>query len=308
MNDDRWTATVVAAERWLHSYSEGTREQYRIALASLCDYGRRHGAAPVDMTSEHLRGWLDELQSVGNLASSRTPRPVGSASLARMGAAAHSFLRREAADKHPQVPRVKQHRAAPAEVEILSPETVRDVFAAAQVEGWHAEALVRLLLAGMSVSEAIRVTPEDLTADGVRVRDGRTASSHRVVQLSPETRRVLGRYPRGVPFVRGMGGREDRHRALAVVAKMGEAAGAEVSPQMLTAYGIADQLVRGVPAHIVQRNAGHRDIRSTLRYAQPGEGDPVAAGAALLSERFGLDDVTARSYVEALRDAGFMAH
>lgn len=308
MSGDRWTATVIAGERWLHNYSDGTREQYRIALASLCDYGRRHDVAPVDMTSEHLRGWLDELQAVGNRASSRAPRPIGPASLARMGAAAHSFLRREATDRQPQVPRVKQRGAVPAEVKHLSPEVVRDVFAAAEIAGPPVEALVRLLLAGMKVSEAVRVTPEDLTEDGVRVRDGRTAASHRVVPLPAETRRVLGRYAKGASFVRGIGNGDSRRGAHLAVAKLGKGIGVDLGPQMLTAYAISDQLARGIPAHLVQRAAGHRDVRSTLRYARPGDGDPVAAGAALLVERFGLEDATARKYVGALRGAGFLAH
>lgn len=307
MNDDPWIHTVLAGERWLHNYSDGTREQYRIALASLCDYGRRHDVAPVNMASEHLRGWLGELQTVGNLASSRSPRPIGPASLARMGAAAHSFLRREATARHPEVPRVKQRGAAPAEMRHLTPETVREVFAAAEIAGAPVEALLRLLLAGMKVSEAVRATPEDLTEDGVRIRDGRTAASHRVVPLPTETRRVLRRYPKGVPFVRGIGNGDSRRGAHLIVAKLGKAAGVDLSPQMLTSYAISDQLARGIPAHLVQRAAGHRDVRSTLRHARPGEGDPVAAGAAVLVERFGLDEATARGYVEALRSVGLMA-
>lgn len=307
MSGDRWVATVVAGERWLHNYSDGTREQYRIVLASLCDYGRRNGVAPIDMTNGHLRGWLDELQTVGNLASSRRPQPLGAASMSRMSAAAHSFLRRASAHAPSLVPRVKQRGAAPAKVEHLSAETVSDVYAEAQIAGPHVEALVRLLMAGLRVSEAIRVTPEDLTEEGVQVRDGRTASSHRMVPLPAETRRALSRFPKGAPVVHGLGGKDGRRHAHLAVARLGEAVGVELSPRMLTGYAIADQLARGVPVHVVQRNAGHRDIRSTLRYAPEGAGDPVAAGAALLSERFGLNDATARSYVEALRGAGFLA-
>lgn len=308
MSGDRWVATVVAGERWLHSYSEGTREQYRIALASLCDYGRRREVAPIDMTTEHLRGWLDELRTVGNLASSRGPQPLGQAGLARMSAAAHSFLRRASAHASSPVPRVKQRGAAPAKVEHLSAETVRDVYVQAQIAGPHVEALVRLLLAGLRVSEAIRVAPDDLTDEGVEVKDGRTTSSHRVVPLPTETHRVLRRFPKGAPVVQGLGGGDGRRRAYHAVAQLGEAVGVEINPRMLTGYGIADQLARGVPVHVVQRNAGHRDIRSTLRYAPEGMGDPVAAAAALLTERFGLEETAAREYVEALRGAGFMAH
>jgi integrase len=308
MSGDRWVATVVAGERWLHGYADGTREQYRIALTSLCDYGRRHEVAPVDMTTEHLRGWLDELRMVGNFTSSRGPQPLGQAGLARMSAAAHSFLRRASAHASSPVPRVKQRGAAPAKVEHLSAETVRDVYVQAQIAGPHVEALVRLLLAGLRVSEAIRVTPEDLTEEGVQVRDGRTASSHRVVPLPAETRRVLRRFPKGIPVVHGLGGKDGRRHAHLAVARLGEAVGVELSPRMLTSYAIADQLARGVPVHVVQRNAGHRDIRSTLRYAPEGAGDPLAAGAALLSERFGLDEATARQYVDALRSSGLMAH
>jgi integrase len=308
MTRDRWVATITAGERWLHNYSDGTREQYRIALASLCDYGRRHDVAPIDMTTEQLRGWLDELRTVGNLASSRGPQPIGHAGLTRMGAAAHSFLRRASSHASSPVPRVKQRGAAPAKVEHLSAETVRDVHVQAQIAGPAVEALVQLLLAGMRVSEAIRVTPEDLTDQGVRVSDGRTLSSHRVVPLPPETRRVLGRYPKGVPFVHGLGGSDGRRHAQVAVERLGGAVGVELSPRMLTGYAIAEQLARGVPVHIVQRNAGHRDIRSTLRYAPEGTGDPVAAGAALLAERFGLEKTVAREYVDALRSSGLMAH
>jgi integrase len=303
VSGDRWVATVIAGERWLHNYSEGTREQYRTALTSLCDYGRRHEVAPVDMTSDHLRGWLDELRTVGNLTSSKGPKPLGQAALTRMGAAAHSFLRRASVHVTSPVPRVKQRGAAPAKVEHLPAETVREVYAQAQIAGPAVEALVRLLLAGMRVSEAIRVTPEDLTDEGVQVKDGRTASSHRVVPLPPETHRVLSRFPRGAPVVQGLSG---RRRAFHAVAQLGESVGVDLNPRMLTGYAIADQLARGIPVHVVQRNAGHRDIRSTLRYAPKGAGDPVAAGAALLVERFRLEDAVARQYVEALRSAGFL--
>jgi integrase len=154
------------------------------------------------------------------------------------------------------VPRVKQRGAAPAKVEHLSAETVREVYSQAQIAGPHVEALVRLLLAGLRVSEAIRVTPEDLTEEGAQVRDGRTASSHRVVPLPAETRRVLSRFPKGIPVVHGLGGKDGRRHAHLAVARLGEAVGVELSPRMLTGYAIADQLARGVPVHVVQRNAG----------------------------------------------------
>jgi len=171
----------------------------------------------------------------------------------------------------------------------LDAKVLARLLRAARDEGEDSELLVGLLvLGGLRVSEACGIVDEDLVVHegyrGVLVRrkGGRVELVGLPKQVAELAWRVAERGPG--PLLRGKrGGTLGRQEAWRRVRRVAARAGIpdKVYPHLLRHSHVTQALLAGVPLVVVQGSVGHRDVRSTLQYAQALGAMGALAGQAV---------------------------
>lgn len=257
---------------FLAGCSAATASGYRHDLAEIAGYLRSAGTGLLAARRADLAGYVAD-------ARARGLRP---ATIRRRLGALGSFYRhcceRGVLERSP----LARFRRPPAEHRVrlgLEPYEVERLWAAARAEGGYTPLLVGLLLvAGLRVSEAVGLDGSDLSVrDGVVVAEvtrkgGRREAVRLAEPVGALALRARARAAGGSgPLLRGArGGRLGRQQAWRVVARLGEAAGLDspLTPHVLRHTHVTRALAAGVGLVGVQASAGHRDVRTTLAYAQ----------------------------------------
>lgn len=146
-----------------------------------------------------------------------------------------------------------------------------------------------LLICGLRVSEACALDDTDFVAHeasrALRVhrKGGRVELVGLVDQAANRIDRVVATQGPG-PLLRGRSGtRLSRQVAWSWIERLGTEAGIghRVYPHQLRHSFVTQALIAGVPLPVVAASAGHRDIRTTLGYAQALAALWAAAGEAV---------------------------
>jgi site-specific recombinase XerD len=265
----RWE-TVAGA--WLASYaSENTRAAYRRDLRAFAEHLAGLGIAdPLTAGRPAVDTYARHLEELGLSPASRARKLAGVSSFYSYAAAEGVLDRNPAgAVRRPKV-------SADSPRLGMSTEQARRVVAAAEQSGPAAQALIGLCFgAGLRVSEALALTPADLTTEAGHqvarvVGKGGGVST---VPLSPPVMRLLTpaleAATDGGPIIRGpKGGKIDRHQAGRLVEALGRRAGLEhtLRPHDLRHACATLALEAGAPLHRVQQLLRHASPTTTQRY------------------------------------------
>lgn len=266
----RWE-TVAGA--WLASYSsENTRAAYRRDLAAFTEHLAGLGIAdPLTAGRPAVDVYARHLEELGLSPASRARKLAGVSSFYAYAAEEARVIDRNPAGN---VRRPKVSADSPRLG--MSTEEARRVVAAAEQSGPAAQALIALCFgAGLRVSEALGLTPADLTTEaGHRVaRVVGKGGGVSTVPLSPPVLRLLApaleAATDGGPIIRGpKGGKIDRHQAGRLVEALGRRAGLEhtLRPHDLRHACATLALEAGAPLHRVQQLLRHASPTTTQRY------------------------------------------
>jgi integrase/recombinase XerD len=168
----------------------------------------------------------------------------------------------------------------------LAPAQVAELLARAPEPANYAIAF--LLETGLRASEAVSVTLEDLSPDGILVRHAKGARE-RIVPMSRSlavaTRRYLARVrPAYVEdsdeptlLVNTRGRPYTRHTLHRLVARTAESAGLRLSPHDLRRQFAHDLAEEQVSVWVLAALMGHRSLDTLGRYTRPTERDLTAA-------------------------------
>lgn len=272
---------------FLAGCSAATAPGYRHDLAEIAGYLRSAGTGLLAAGRTDLAGYVAGARARG-LRPATIRRRLGALGSFYRHCCAHGVLERSP---------LAGFRRPPAEHRVrlgLEPREVERLWAAAQAEGGQTPLLVGLLLvAGLRVSEAVGLDGRDLSVrEGAVVAEvTRKGGRREAVRLAePVGALALAARARAGPgagaLLRGArGGRLGRQQAWRLVARLGEAAGlAEaLTPHVLRHTHVTRALAAGVGLVGVQASAGHRDVRTTLSYAQALLRVRGAAGEAVAS-------------------------
>jgi site-specific recombinase XerD len=163
--------------------------------------------------------------------------------------------------------------------ELLTPEQVRAVIAAAAANPLHHALLKFLYLTGARISEALGLRWRDLRAleDGGEAHIMGKGGKRRVVYLSAELWRDL-------MALRGSADEKDHpfpfgsRNAWKVVKKAGKAAGVEdIHPHQFRHAFVSHLLAENAPLADVSEAVGHASIATTGLYAHPTKGRDLAS-------------------------------
>jgi len=173
----------------------------------------------------------------------------------------------------------------------LAAEDLAKFLEAARAKGKPAELLISLLLVqGLRVSEACGLDDKDLVAyEGHQAllltrKGGRVELVGATEQVAKLIREVVVLQGPG-PLLRGRrGGRLSRQVAWRWIRDLAQKAGIDqsVHPHLLRHSHVSQALLGGVPLPVVSGSAGHRDIRTTLVYAQALSSLGAQAGKEVL--------------------------
>lgn len=266
------------AGAWLLEYpSVHTQDAYRRDLQQWADYCAHTlgGTDPLKASRPWVTHYARHLDTLDLAPSTRARKLAAVASFYAYAVAAGSVAANPAAGVHrPRVPNESPRLG-------LDREAARRVIAAAEAATAAHRALIALCLgAGLRVSEALAVTPADLTT--VRGHQVVTVTGKggkaRSVPLSPQALALLSAAlegcPADTPVVRtDTGELIDRHRALRMVEALGRRAGVghRLRPHDLRHTAATLSLDGGAPIHRVQDLLGHSSPTTTTRYVQHRE-------------------------------------
>ena len=171
--------------------------------------------------------------------------------------------------------------------EALTEQQLNEVLAAARVVHRRAAPALELLYAtGARVNEACGIRLEDVTTTHVLLRKtkrqaGSGARVERAIPLSPRSRQATMEL-RSLPAGRlnTLVGVRD-HTVGNWCRTLSKGLGYRVHPHLFRSTFCTHLLQRGVPVHEVQALMGHRDIKTTMRYAAVTD-ERLALAVALL--------------------------
>jgi len=255
-------------EEYLALFRPSTAACYRRDLAHLEAELANEGIGLLAATRGDLRRWLGAQERAGVSPSTIRRRLAAVAGFYR-------FLVDEGICSRSPVQGLRRPRGGSALRLGLGARDLARLLQAARAEGEDTELLVGLLvLGGLRVSEACGISGQDLVVHegcrGVLVRrkGGRVELVGLPKELGELAWRVAERGPG--PLLRAKrGGPLGRQEAWRTVRRLAERAGIPgVYPHLLRHSHATQALVAGVPLVVVQGALGHRDVRSTLQYAQ----------------------------------------
>lgn len=267
---DTWQSVAGA---WLLTFpSVNTQAAYRRDLGQYAAFLTELGLTdPLAAPRPAVDAYARHLEDLGLKPASR----------ARKLAAVSSFLRYAAeegvVDRNPAAHVRRPHVSAESPRLGMNATEARRVVVAAEAASPAHRALVALCLgAGLRVSEALALRPNDLTEEaGHRVaRVSGKGGRERVVPLSPSAWSLLlpaleQSTSATEPIIRGpQGGTIDRHRALRMIEALGRAAGLghALRPHDCRHTAATLALNAGAPIHRVQDLLGHASPQTTQRY------------------------------------------
>lgn len=280
---DPWVKAEAWKRRWLRTFPAGTQEQYERAWRCLIDFARRVEKPPLVFTRYDVERWADELRRVGNLSSTRAPKPLGDARVKWMLDVVSSFYAyclededTSGVQRNPVTKSVRPRLSGHSTQTSLTREHVRAVLAAADEDGGATAALMGLLVMGLRISEAcenahiekIRTLP----GIGDRVITVRR-KRHRIQDLpipDPQWERIapfIGKRRTG-PIMLNGDRPMDRRKGYEIVKGLAEhvVPGVRVTPHTFR-HAVATHLLEdGVPIHVVQVLLGHESPNTTLIY------------------------------------------
>jgi len=259
-----------AVEAYLAGCSATTATCYRRDLDHLAAHLARAGTDLLGATRAELARWVRAQEATGVPAT--TIRRRISAVVGCYGALVHTGILAISPAEG-----LRRPRGGPAPRLGLDAADLRRLLESARAEGRDTELLVCLLFVeGLRVAEACAIETKDLMShEGrrgllVRRKGGRVeivGLADQVADLAWELAASKG----PGPLLRAeRGGRLCRQVAWRQIRRLAERAGIDVPvyPHLLRHSHVSQALLAGVPLAVVQASAGHRDIRSTLGYAQ----------------------------------------
>jgi site-specific recombinase XerD len=271
--DERWVALVLLAKQT----NTGTRAGYRRDINEFIDWWQRQRNPQLSAANRPLEASQSDIELFTAWLAQREP-PLAAAIRARKLAVVSNFY--SLAEQHEVISRtpllgVRRPKVNNEDVYLGLPAAQADALLET-AESWpdeHEGTLVALLLlCGFRISEALAITPVDITPRerGAAVaikRKGQDAKtvfpidddwlSARLLKLRADTR------PGASVF-----GDLDRFAALRIVGKLGRAAAIDPPPHPhILRHTFCTHLLRsGMDVRTVQKLAGHSSIEITQRY------------------------------------------
>lgn len=257
-------------EDYLAGHSAPTAACYRRDLAHLRRHLSARGLEPLGVGRADLARWVRDQEGAGLPATSvrrRLPAVCGF----------YSFLEEEGVLAPSPAEGLRRPRGGPAPRLGLEAGDLARLLAVARAEGEPAELLVGLCtFHGLRVGEACAATDADLVCHGdrralvVRRKGGRRELIGLLDPVADLAERLVVAQGPG-PLLRGReGGALHRQVAWRWVRRPAKSAGitGDVFPHLLRHSYVSQALLAGVPLPVVAAGAGHRDLRTTLGYAQ----------------------------------------
>lgn len=198
----------------------------------------------------------------------------------------------------PDVPMCINSRSIQADPKSLSEDELRDVLRAAERRGVRDHALVMLLYAsGARVAETVALDVDDVPLSErkgvVLIRHGKGGKPREVPLGDAGAIQLLNRWNRvrvseyGLPnasgplFVTTKRDRLSSRSVQHIVAKVGSAAGVDLTPHMLRHTFARTLIDKGVDVSTVSDLLGHSNLNTTMVYTRPRAAHREAAVAAL---------------------------
>ncbi|MHB1503631.1 MAG: tyrosine-type recombinase/integrase [Acidimicrobiales bacterium] len=270
-------------EDYLAGHRAGTADAYRRDIGHLRCYLDALGLDLLGTRRGDLAWWVRAQEDAGVPATTIRRRLAAVSGL-------YCYLTSEGLVESTPADGLRRPRGGSAPRLGLSAGELGRLLDAAHDRGVHAELLVCLLIiCGLRVSEACALDDTDLVAHeasrGLRVhrKGGRVELVGLVDAVADRIDRVVATQGPG-PLLRGRSGaRLSRQVAWRWIERLGTEAGigGKVYPHQLRHSFVSQALIAGVPLPVVAASAGHRDIRTTLRYAQALAALGAAAGEAV---------------------------
>jgi integrase/recombinase XerD len=261
-------------QRWLGSLpNKNTKDAYRRDLDAFLRWCRSDGLEPLEAEPTDLDAYRDHLTGLGRSTST----------VARHLAALSSFYRyaQRASQGRYRSPMTDRMVARPkvspnSDILGLGADGATALIRAAK-DSPRDYALVRLLADnGIRVSEALGIRLEDFREQRGRVvvNITRKGSKTQDIVLAPATleavRQLAGDRTEGFLFATATGKALDRSHVYRILKRLAERSGLDASkvhPHVLRHTHATVAIEAGVPLHVVQRDLGHSDIRTTMLYA-----------------------------------------
>jgi site-specific recombinase XerD len=256
-------------EAFLAGLSPPTARAYRGDLACLADFLSSRGVSLAEAGPADLRAWAGWLRARGRAETTIRRRLAAASGLYRWLVGA-GMLAASPTEGLPRPQSTPAPRLGPGNDEL------RRLLEVAHRRGRREELLARLLLCcGLRVAEALFLDASHVVPyEGRLLLEVRRKGGRReLVGVPEETARVLTEHLAGQgpgPILRSRGGRRLSARgAYAIVAGLGQEAGiAGLHPHLLRHAYVTQALWAGVALPAVAAGAGHRDVRTTIGYAQ----------------------------------------
>lgn len=284
--DERWLAKVLLAKQ----RNAGTRAGYRRDINTFMDWWQQERDRQLSAACRPLEASRSDLEQYTAWLAAREP-PLAAATRARKLSVVSSFY--ELAEEHDLIGKSATRRLRRPTVEnedarlgLEAGDADRLLGAA---ESWSEQRegtlIALLLLCGFRISEALAITPVDITprGDTVELRIKRKARDHKTAFFVDDhwlIERLTDLRERAAAN-ESVFGPIDRFRANRVLAAIGARAGLDPPPHphLLRHTFCAHLLMDGMDVREVQKLAGHRSIATTQRYADAirARQRPVAA-------------------------------
>jgi len=260
-------------ERWLGSLpSKNTKDAYRRDLDAFLTWCLVEGLQPLAAEPTDLDAYRDHLTGLGRATST----------VARHLAALSSFYRyaqrsSQGRYRSPMTDRMVARPKVSANSDILGLGAAEASLLIRAAKGSTRDyALVRLLTDnGLRVSEALGIRLENVREQRGRVvvNITRKGAKTQDVVLAPATLEAVkahaGDRTEGFLFATATGNALDRAHVYRILKRLAERSGLDASkvhPHVLRHTHATVAIEAGVPVHVVQRDMGHADIRTTMLY------------------------------------------
>jgi len=254
--------------------SAHTRRSYARAFTLWAQFCRSVGVHPLQATRQHADAYMRAMESEGAPATSVAHRLSCASSFYKYAVTLDDAEKLRNPFAHIDRPKVDPDHSA---TEGLTPEETARLIEAARQSSRRAYALVLVLYTlGLRVDGALSADVSSLGYDRghrtltIRRKGGTLAKT----PLPPITVDALDRYlggrTAGPLFVTSSGARLREPEVWKCLRRLAKRAGLpqadSIHPHVLRHGFITDALDAGVPLHVVQDAAGHKDPRTTQRY------------------------------------------